>query len=314
MQPNALQETDLSTEPVVSIIVITYDQDLTKIIKTLDSIVMQEGISFEIIICDDGSKERYEDELRNYFSNKNYSHYRLVFHNHNEGTVSNYYSGLQIAKGKYTKLISPGDCLTEKRTLYRWIQYLKKNNTEWSFSDTFYYHSDSDKMTYFRSKAKPQNIRPYLQNNRAKCMWNYTALSDIANGASIIGTKRTQTHFCKIIKDRGIRYCEDNIYRLMMFYGIVGCYFPEAAICYEFGTGISTSGDTAWSLKLADDRKKLIQIMLDERDKSVQQKRMLNALIRDTKTNRFGKLLIRGKLLYWLKSHYYPRLTPIPEE
>ena len=50
--------------PEVTVIVVTYNQDLNKIIETLDSIVIQEEISFEIIICDDGSIMRFENELR----------------------------------------------------------------------------------------------------------------------------------------------------------------------------------------------------------------------------------------------------------
>lgn len=42
------------------IIVVIYNQDLNRIIQTLDSIVIQEGVSFEIIVCDDGSNMRFE--------------------------------------------------------------------------------------------------------------------------------------------------------------------------------------------------------------------------------------------------------------
>ena len=76
------EKTELS---VVSVIVITYNQDLNKLLKTLDSIIIQEGIPFEVIICDDGSEKTYEKELENYFSLKDFASYRLVFHEKNEG-------------------------------------------------------------------------------------------------------------------------------------------------------------------------------------------------------------------------------------
>ena len=176
----------------VSIIVITYNQDLEKLIKTLDSLLIQEGIDSEIIICDDGSEKRYEYQLRDYFSVKNFSDYTLIFHDQNGGTVSNYYSGLEIAKGEYSKLISPGDYLTDKYTLLHWIRYLKKRKAKWSFSDAYYYHSVHGKADCFRTLAKPQIIRPYLVKNRNQCIWNYIALEDAANGAAIIGETRTQ--------------------------------------------------------------------------------------------------------------------------
>lgn len=309
-----MKSKDKTVAPSVSVLILTYNQDLSRLIKTLDSIVIQEGITFEIILCDDGSKERYEEELRSYFSSKSFCQYSLVFHDQNEGTVSNYYSGLQIAKGKYTKLISPGDYLIENSTLFKWVHYLEEQKAEWSFSDAYYYKSDNDKMDYFRAKAMPQIIHPYIMNDRNRCIWNYTVLYDVANGAAILGTTHIQRHFCRIIKDKGIKYCEDFIYRIMMFYGNVGCYYPEPAISYEYGAGISTSGNSAWRERLAEDRRKLIQIMLDEKGKSDQQKRIVDAMIRNGQTGRIGKLFIRGKLLFWLKWHFLPRLTPIPKE
>ena len=39
----------------VSVIVVMYNPVLDKLYKTLDSIICQKGVSFEIILCDDGS-------------------------------------------------------------------------------------------------------------------------------------------------------------------------------------------------------------------------------------------------------------------
>lgn len=303
-----------SFSPTVSVIVIVFNQVFSKLIKTLDSIIKQDGISFEIIICDDGSTNQYGDELRRYFSLKSFYDYTLVFHTINEGTVSNYLSGLEIARGKYSKLISPGDCLTERHTLRDWINYLRNNNAEWSFSDAYYYRVDDEKVNYFKASAKPQILRPYFVNDRAVCVWNYLALKDVANGAAIIGKTHIQMHFCKIINEYGMMYSEDSIYRLMMFHGIIGCYYPVSAICYEYGTGISTSGDEKWGERLAEDRKKLIQIMLDANNKSDQQERIIKAFIYNSKPGKFRKVCIRGRVKLWLKCHFNPRLTQLPEE
>ena len=300
--------------PVVSVIVITYNQPLSKLLKTLDSIIMQEGVSFEVIVCDDGSRINYERELIWYFTLKNFSQYTLLFHDKNRGTVINYYSGLEKARGEYSKLISPGDCLAGRQTLSRWIRFLRERKAEWSFSDTYYYRSGEQKTNYFRANAEPQFIRPYIAHDDSRCMWNYFALKDIANGAAILGRTQTQIHYCKIIKDYGIKYAEDHIYRLMMFHGIVGCYFSEAAIYYEYGTGISSSKQTIWNGRLVEDRKKLIQILLDVKNKSPQQQRMVNAFIQNSKSGKFRKICIHGKVKLWLRFLFHPRLTPLPEE
>ena len=303
----------IEKSPMVSVIVITYNQDLHKLFRTLDSIIIQEGISFEVIICDDGSEKRYEEELKDYFSLKNFIHYRLVFQDNHKGTVANYYSGLKIALGEYSKLISPGDCLTERHMLEKWVRFLKERNAPWAFSDAYYYYDRNEEMIYFRALARPRIIRPYIISDKSKCTWNYIALNDVANGAAIMGKTQIQKYFCKIINEKGIIYAEDYIYRLMMFHGIVGYYFPETAICYEFGSGVSTSGSADWRERLSEDRQKLIQIINEEIKKTDQQKKMANALILNYKTGKIKKLFIKGKLLYWLKLHFNPRLTQIPE-
>lgn len=300
--------------PEVSVIVITYNQDLKRLFKTLDSIIRQEGISFEILVCDDGSDIRFEKELDQYFFSKHFDDYALFFHDHNEGTVSNYYSGLTKARGKYSKLLSPGDYFAGRDTLSRWVQHVKDNNAEWSFSDAYYYQIENGIQTFIRVEARPQITRPYIVQDKATCIWNYTALGDAALGAALIGKTQTQMRFCRTIREKGIKYCEDHIYRLMMFYGIVGCYFPVAAICYEYGTGISTSGSQKWRVRLLEDGMKTMQIILDVKDKSKLQKKIVKVLIRRRKPGKLGKIGIRGKLLLWMKLRFHPRLTPIPED
>ena len=299
--------------PVVSVIVITYNQDLKKLLRTLDSIVIQEGIPFEVIICDDGSEKTYEKELESYFSLKGFASYRLVFHEKNEGTVSNYYSGLEMARGEYSKLISPGDYLSEKHTLERWVSFLKERNAVWSFSDAYYYDSRNGETHYFRALAMPQVIRPYLKRDQTVCAWNYVALGDLANGAAMIGKTSVQMQFCKRIREKGIRYCEDHIYRLMIYEGIVGAYFPEPAICYEYGSGVSTSGGQEWRRKMAADNDKLIQMMSDQKNQTDQQKKMVKAFAQCLHAGKVKKLFIRGKLLYWIRCRFFPRLAPLPE-
>lgn len=42
-------------------------------------------------------------------------------------------------------------------------------------------------------------------------------------------------------------------YRMMMHDGIVGIYYPVDTIFYEYGSGISTSGDREWKKRLHND-------------------------------------------------------------
>lgn len=295
----------------ISVIVLTFNPDLNKLFRTLDSIICQKKVKFEIIICDDGSEKPFDRDLKSYFASNNFCSYKTVFHTYNRGTVNNYYSGLIEAKGRYSKVISPGDYLANENTLCEWMHFLEEKGAEWSFSDAYYYRcSPTGEDEFLSVKAYPQLLRPYAMNDRKACIWNYDALRDRACGAAIIGTTHVQLYYTGIIKEKGIRYCEDLIYKLMMFDGIVGCYFPENAVYYEYGTGISTCSDRTWKSKLKEDTDLLYRMICERTDTSDLQKEIQKAL---KKKYIFQKLFIKGKLYRWLKYHFHPRLTEIPE-
>lgn len=317
MHPTKNASTDFERQfnpPKVSVIVVMYNQTWTELIKTLDSIVCQERIDFEIIVCDDGSEKKFENELNNYFFIKGFCHYSLILHGHNGGTVSNYYSGLEAARGKYAKLISPGDYLVGSRTLYEWTRFMEENNAEWSFSDTIYYRFITDREEYISTSAKPQFTKSYVKGNKARCMWNYLALRDAANGAAVLGLTELQKQYCGILKEKGIIYCEDYIYRLMVFHEHVGTYFPKAAVGYRFASGVSSSHSTIWKDKLQKDKNTMIQVLLSEKADTKLKTRIKKAIIRSRKAGRLNTLLIRGNIMLRLKRHFFPRLTPLPED
>lgn len=294
----------------ISVVIIIYNPILEKLYKTLDSVITQKGISFEVIICDDGSESSFKEELEEYFIGKQFRSFVLVFNEHH-GTVSNYLSGLKKANGKYTKVISPGDYLVNENILCCWIHYLEERGAEWSFADMFYYHVLDEKVQFISVKAHPQNIRPYLNNQENRCIWEYNVLYDNILGAATIGKTWVLLNYCEQIMKKGVRYAEDYIYFLMTFHGIIGCYYPYAVICYEYGTGISTSGSREWQKKLENDKKTVYQMIWEEEKPSGLQKRIQKA---STTRRKIEKIFVRGKLYYWLKWHYFPRMTKIPKE
>ena len=59
----------------VSIIVIMYNPAWDKLLRTLNSILDQRNVRYEIIICDDGSREQFNQELISFFSSRNFSRF-----------------------------------------------------------------------------------------------------------------------------------------------------------------------------------------------------------------------------------------------
>lgn len=69
-----------------SILILSYNSDYQKMLLTIDSVLKQKDVSFEIIVCDDASRENNFPQLDTYLSDKNIP-YHLLGNRKNLGTV-----------------------------------------------------------------------------------------------------------------------------------------------------------------------------------------------------------------------------------
>lgn len=236
----------------VSILVLTYNSKLDKLIDTVKSVIDQKGVSLEIVISDDGSKVKHFNELKDFFAKSHFINYKIIENEINRGTVYNYYSGLKMCNGNYVKSISPGDKLIGKNTLKNWITFLKTKHVKWSFSDVVCYRVMNNVETPISVEAHPQNIQVYKNGTDCNKRWQYLVLKDIGVGASMISERNLQITYLQEMLGK-ITYAEDHMWRLMMFDGIVGAYYPEYTVLYEYGEGVSTSQSIVWNERLRKD-------------------------------------------------------------
>lgn len=294
----------------VSIVVACYNSDFRKIKATLDSIISQKDLEFEIVIADDGSKENHKDSIKQYFKENSFDRYKIVINPRNLGTVLNCHHGILESQGKFVKAISPGDELCSVNSLKEWIDCLESSNSKWSFCDAVYYCEDDNKRRYLSVDAHPSNIKPYISNNVQGCRWNYVVLGDIALGAAILCERELMLKYLELIKGK-VKYAEDNIWRLMMFDGIVPYYYSQAAVLYEYGTGVSTSGSDIWRERLHNDWVATNEIMFDpQRKLDHYQIKMRKSALKNESASRLMKLFISGKLPAKIKRVICPRKTP----
>ena len=234
----------------VTILVATYNPVEVKLYKTLKSVLLQKDIDCQIIIVDDGSKEFNSDNIEEFFKKNNFSNYHLVKNEKNQGTVKNIKSGMELCKGKYVKLISPGDYLYGDTVLKKWLKFVEQENAEWSFGDAIYYSFDkNDNFIVRKEYANPQDIKCYISQKQKKCVRNYLISDDLVLGASILCRRDVLNEYLDIIENRVV-YAEDNVYRIMMYDGKVAAYYPQIVVLYEYGSGVSTSKNKEWSKKL----------------------------------------------------------------
>ena len=308
---NNMQNYQIKEECDVSIIVVTYNSKWNDIKFTLDSLIQQLGITFEIVIADDGSEDSKYKLVEQYFQKKAFPNYKLVENTTNQGTVANLISGLNVASGQYVKTISPGDSLCDNEILSKWVSYMKKSACKWSFSDAFYYRRDNEEIVPVNEKAHPQNIMPYLKDNKKECRWNYVVLDDIAMGAAMLCEKELEIAYCKKILGK-VKYAEDNIWRMMMFDGVVGGYYPNRTVYYEYGTGVSTANNSIWNQRLMNDWNAANNIMFDQtRELDDFQIEMIRA-VQQKQKGYLSKLMIKGKLKQFIYSKIKKRMTMVP--
>jgi len=149
----------------VSVCVGIYNAGIKELLLTTFSIVKQKKVSFEIIFADDGSENDYSAVIDAFFLYWPQVTYRYERSNVNRGTVNNFYSALRYARGKYVKLISPGDFFSYENALFDLVNVLKVQNMEACFSDAICYRKGVDSFT-LSLLDQPKAFRVYEKNNK----------------------------------------------------------------------------------------------------------------------------------------------------
>lgn len=229
----------------VSFVVLTYNPNITKLILTIKSILIQKMLKYEIIISDDGSKHFPRQELEVFFYDNKFKNFTILENQMNEGTVINFFRGVNQATGQYIKGISPGDYISDEFAIFNWLKELRKHNADWSFAKYMAYSSNENNSIYFlNAYSHPQDENCYILNN-STAVWNYVVSNDSAVGATTICKKETLIKYLKIILYKVI-YTEDLIFKLMMLDNINYLFYPNITMLYEFGSGISTGKRKKW--------------------------------------------------------------------
>lgn len=243
----------------VTVLVCSFNPELEKILFTLKSILLQKKISIQILITDDGSITDYFEEIESFLKENRFSDYILHKNRINMGTVNSICSVVELAEGKWIKTISPGDMLYRDTCLFEWIEDTEKKKGVCSIADAIYFKFDSFyNISLCCEKANPQCTK---YTNKEKMKIGYLIYNDTALGAAVLCRKDIFLNYMMLIKNR-IIYAEDFILRIMIFCGEEIVFFDQNTILYEYGTGISTSGQKEWKEKLEKDLQESNQIII----------------------------------------------------
>lgn len=148
-------------KPLISIIVITYNQQDT-ISRALDSILSQKtDYPIEIIIGDDASSDKTYSICKEFHDN--YPDIIRLFRNEkNNGILNNYYDCILRAKGPYIADCAGDDFWIDKYKLQKQAEVLERDNdislihTGWKYYNTYSEtYSDSDPLGIRTPFLKP---------------------------------------------------------------------------------------------------------------------------------------------------------------
>lgn len=294
----------------ISVLICSYNPDLIKILTTINSCILQQNINIQIVISDDGTKGFEFNSIVDYFEKKEFEDYVITHLKQNSGTVKNVINGLKYCKGKYTKIITPGDYLYKKNILKEWLQLIKREKAVVSFSNCIHYR-------YVNNEIVPIAVSPNPYENQKfyKGLWeyNYLVLDDVATGVAVLANTYKLIEYYGYIEDK-VKYADDNVFRIMAFNHEKACYFREDAVIYENGTGISTGGNEFWKHKILHDWHMTDELMLGKLNKEdmlhrnylglMKYKRQKNIFLR-----RIQLVFVRGKIAFVLKKRKNKRLT-----
>lgn len=246
----------------VSVIVASYNPKLAKLLGTIRSILLQKNVSMEIILVDDGSDNNFFAEVRKLYKDFSFDNHVEIGHKRNVGTVKNLYSGIEIARGKYIKMLSPGDLLYSDYSMARILRYMDNMNASLCFSEAVYYCENNNQVKALEVPNRP--YAPYLYDDLETNDYkrDYLLFNDVIPGAVIWATTLVYQKYFPLILGK-VKYAEDYIYRIMLADGIRMFHYTKRSIWYEFWTGISTSNDELWEKRIMKDRNSTNIILKD---------------------------------------------------
>lgn len=240
------------SEIMVTVVVATYNPNWSKLERTLRSILFQEGVTYEVIITDDGSEIDYFDKVTEHFENYSGIPFRLVKNEKNIGTVANICNCLQYTNGKYVFMTSPGDVLFDSRVLRDFVSFAEETQSTLLFGNAVNYSREGEEYNFGPNMRPP---KPSAFDGTHSPLYEKTAFffGNSILGAAYFRKREIAIKYFNEIK--GIsQYVEDTTSTACALLGGERLrYYDRNIVWYECNTGISGARNPVWERKLALD-------------------------------------------------------------
>lgn len=238
----------------ITAVITTYNQPLDTILPSVLSIVRQKDVNVELIIADDCSRMDYSHQYEKVLKAECFDSYHILRNTTNKKTVLNIADALSHANTPYVKVVDAGDLLYNENTLSDIVRFCKINNVDAGFGNLVRFRKESDSFICqrFIAPRRPEAYCAESNAERCKLLKAKMESSDwIPAPAQFYKTTYYQTLLYQLY-EMGVRYCQDFTATLALIEKPVR-YFDMPIYWYEWGTGISTSGNPSSREKLYKD-------------------------------------------------------------
>lgn len=244
-----------------SVVILTYNCELSKLLLTLESVVRQQKIDYEIIVADDCSEVFDEEAIKAYLKMKA-AEYRIVRQKKNVGTVKNVYEALLQCRGEYVKLIGSGDLLYAPDTLYKMCQAMEETGSTAGFGlmKSFF---EKDGVCQKQNIIAPNNIDAFIRNDMKEIYNTIVKYEQWICGASLIYNTRKIIPFVKEIAGK-VKYCEDMMTQLVVMEHQKICFTKCYSVWYEIDSGISNNTERKYAGRVLADQVSFYKIVQRE--------------------------------------------------
>lgn len=148
-------------EPLVSIIITTYNRELL-LPATIDSILSQTYLNFELIIIDDGSTDRTSYHIRKYLIDNRVKYYLID----NSGGPSRPRNiGIEISRGQYIAFCDDDD-IWVKNKLSIQINHLMKHNLDFVSSNMYIFKDHISNIIRVTNNKKVSSLTSFILKNQ----------------------------------------------------------------------------------------------------------------------------------------------------
>lgn len=126
---------EFSNIPKISVLIPSYRSG-KMLDEALESVLKQSYPALEIVICDDGSENFEEAQLRELAKTEPSAELKILRQKENVGTVRNLNSGLRLCTGEWVFLLAADDVLADKSVVTQLAERAEETDRDWLLGRT----------------------------------------------------------------------------------------------------------------------------------------------------------------------------------